>query len=169
LKAKKNKILTPKQHRFAILYAENGGDMSGGMICKKAGYSGTSEQCKRLLDNESISGVIDAHRKDIQILSGFSRARMIRELDDIKTKCISDNNYGQALQSLKQISDVLHFSDKTTTTKQISLNLSFEELLARSKAIDITPDDVAQSQEIGHRSLPDIGDPETDPIPDLAA
>ena len=53
----------------------------------------------------------------------------------------------QALQSLKQITDILHFADKMTTTKQISLNLSFEELLARSKAIDITPTDVVESSE----------------------
>ena len=144
---KKDKLLTPKQHKFAILYAENGGTMSGGMICKKSGYAGTSDQCKRLLENKVICRVIESHRNDIQILSGYSRARMVRELNDIKTRCMSDNNYGQALQSLKQIGDVLHLTDKTTTTKQISLNLSFEELLARSKAIDITPTDDVQSSD----------------------
>ena len=144
---KKEKLLTPKQYRFAILYAENGGTMSGGAICKKAGYSGTSDQCKRLLDNDSICRVIEAHRNDIRIASGYSKSRMIRELDSIKTECIADRNYIQALQSLKQISDILHFADKMTTTKQISLNLSFEELLARSKAIDITPDDVVVSED----------------------
>ena len=121
--------------------------MSGGTICKKSGYAGTSDQCKRLLENKGICRVIESHRKDIQILSGYSRARMIRELDDIKTRSLSAGQVGQALQSLKQISDVLHLADKTTTTKQISLNLSFEELLARSRAIDITPDDVAVSSE----------------------
>ena len=159
---KKDKLLTPKQHKFAILYAENGGTMSGGMICKKAGYSGTSDQCKRLLDNKVICGVIESHRNDIQILSGYSRARMVRELNDIKTSCISDNNFGQALQSLKQISDVLHFADKTTTTKQISLNLSFEELLARSKAIDITPTDDVQSSENTSPAFLAPGDTGTD-------
>ena len=144
---KKEKLLTPKQHRFAILYAENGGTMSGGAICKKAGYSGTSDQCKRLLDNDSICRVIEAHRNDIRIASGYSKSRMIRELDSIKTECIADNNYIQALQSLKQITDILHFADKMSTTKQISFNLSFEELLARSKAIDITPTDVVESSE----------------------
>jgi hypothetical protein len=144
---KKDKLLTPKQYKFAILYAENGGTMSGGMICKKSGYSGTSDQCKRLLDNSSICRVIEAHRNDIRIASGYSKSRMIRELDSIKTVCIADHNYVQALQSLKQITDILHFADKMTTTKQISLNLSFEELLARSKAIDITPTDVGQSSE----------------------
>ena len=122
--------------------------MSGGMICKKSGYAGTSDQCKRLLENKVICRVIESHRNDIQILSGYSRARMVRELNDIKTRCMSDNNYGQALQSLKQIGDVLHLTDKTTTTKQISLSLSFEDLLARSRAIDITPNDVVQSSEI---------------------
>ena len=144
---KKEKLLTPKQHRFAILYAENGGAMSGGAICKKAGYSGTSDQCKRLLDNDSICRVIEAHRNDIRIASGYSKSRMIRELDSIKTECIADHNYIQALQSLKQITDILHFADKMSTTKQISFNLSFEELLARSKAIDITPTDVVESSE----------------------
>ena len=121
--------------------------MSGGMICKKSGYAGTSDQCKRLLDNKVICGVIESHRKDIQVLSGYSRARMVRELDDIKNRSLSAGQVGQALQSLKQISDILHFADKTTTTKQISLNLSFEELLARSRAIDITPIDDVQSQD----------------------
>ena len=144
---KKDKLLTPKQYKFAILYAENGGTMSGGMICKKAGYSGTSDQCKRLLDNKAICRVIESHRKDIQILSGYSKARMVRELDNIKTRSLSAGQVGQALQSLKQISDILHFADKTTTTKQISLNLSFEELLARARAIDITPIDDVQSQD----------------------
>ena len=144
---KKQKPLTPKQYRFANLYAEKGGTMSGGAICKKAGYSGTSDQCKRLLENDSICRVIDTHRNDVRIASGYSKSRMIRELDSIKTECIADRNYIQALQSLKQISDILHFADKMTTTKQISLNLSFEELLARSKAIDITPTDDVHSQD----------------------
>ena len=159
---KKDKLLTPKQHKFAILYAENGGTMSGGMICKKSGYAGTSDQCKRLLENKVICRVIESHRNDIQILSGYSRARMVRELNDIKTRCMSDNNYGQALQSLKQIGDVLHLTDKTTTTKQISLNLSFEELLARSKAIDITPTDDVQSSEKTSQEILAPGDTETD-------
>ena len=139
--------------------------MSGGMICKKAGYAGTSDQCKRLLENKVICGVIEAHRKDIQILSGYSRARMVRELNDIKTSCLSDNNFGQALQSLKQISDVLHLTDKTTTTKQISLSLSFEDLLARSRAIDITPDDVVQSSDTTSPAflVPGATDAEPDP------
>jgi hypothetical protein len=145
---KKEKLLTPKQYRFAILYAENGGTMSGGAICKKAGYSGTSDQCKRLLDNDSICRVIDTHRNDIRIASGYSKSRMIRELDSIKTRSMSEGHITQALQSLKQISDILHFADKMSTTKQISLNLSFEELLARSKAIDITPTDDVVSEEI---------------------
>ena len=144
---KKEKPLTPKQYSFAILYAENGGTMSGGMICKKAGYAGTSDQCKRLLENEGICRVIETHRNDVRIASGYSKSRMIRELDSIKTECIADRNYIQALQSLKQISDILHFADKMSTTKQISLNLSFEELLARSKAIDITPIDDVHSQD----------------------
>ena len=163
---KKEKLLTPKQHRFAILYAENGGAMSGGAICKKAGYSGTSDQCKRLLDNDSICGVIETHRNDIRIASGYSKSRMIRELDSIKSRCVADNNYGQALQSLKQISDVLHLADKMTTTKQLSLNLSFEELLARSKAIDITPiDDVQSSGTTSPAFLPQAT---TETDPDLA-
>ena len=159
---KKDKLLTPKQHKFAILYAENGGTMSGGMICKKSGYAGTSDQCKRLLENKGICRVIESHRNDIQILSGYSRARMVRELNDIKTRCMSDNNYGQALQSLKQIGDVLHLTNKTTTTKQISLNLSFEELLARSRAIDITPIDDVQSSEITSPEILIPDDTETD-------
>ena len=159
---KKDKPLTPKQYRFAILYAENGGTMSGGAICKKAGYSGTSDQCKRLLDNDSICRVIETHRNDIRIASAYSKSRMIRELDSIKTRCVADNNYGQALQSLKQISDVLHLADKMTTTKQISLNLSFEELLARSKAIDITPIDDVQSSETTSPALLSQATTETD-------
>tara|TARA_R100001244_G_scaffold84666_1_gene65084 strand:- start:307 stop:591 length:285 start_codon:yes stop_codon:yes gene_type:complete len=87
---------------------------------------------------------------------------MIRELDSIKTVCIADHNYIQALQSLKQITDILHFADKMTTTKQISLNLSFEELLARSKAIDITPTDVGQSSETTSPEILIPDDTETD-------
>ena len=136
--------------------------MSGGMICKKSGYSGTSDQCKRLLDNKAICGVIESHRKDIQVLSGYSRARMVRELDDIKNRSLSAGQVGQALQSLKQISDILHFADKTTTTKQISLNLSFEELLARSRAIDITPIDDVQSQDSTTSTFLPPADPDTE-------
>ena len=161
----KKKKLTPKQYQFAILYAENGGTMSGGAICKKAGYSGTSDQCKRLLDNSSICGVIEAHRNDIRIASGYSKSRMIRELDSIKTRAISEGQFTQALQSLKQITDILHFADKMTTTKQISLNLSFEELLTRSKAIDITPIDDVQSSD---KTSPEIlvpDDTRSDPDP----
>ena len=159
---KKDKPLTPKQYRFAILYAENGGTMSGGAICKKAGYSGTSDQCKRLLDNDSICGVIETHRNDIRIASGYSKSRMIRELDSIKTRAMSEGQITQALQSLKQISDVLHLADKMTTTKQISLNLSFEELLARSKAIDITPIDDVQSSDKTSPALLSQATTETD-------
>ena len=160
----KAKTLTPKQHKFAILYAENDGSLSGGAICKRAGYSGTSDQCKRLLDNSSICGVIETHRNDIRIASGYSKARLIRELDQIKIECIADRNYIQALQSLKQISDTLGFNDKTTTTKQISVNLSFEELLARSGAKDITPDAVAISQDT--TTMPTTSESDTPRNPD---
>jgi hypothetical protein len=90
---------------------------------------------------------------------------MIRELDSIKTRAISEGQFTQALQSLKQITDILHFADKMTTTKQISLNLSFEELLTRSKAIDITPIDDVQSSD---KTSPEIlvpDDTRSDPDP----
>ena len=128
--------LNPQQARFVQYYIETG-NMTGSAL--SAGYSESTSRnaSNNLMKNELIRGKIKEHENFLIKSLGWSKSRLVSEIEGVFHKAIQAEELTTALKSLELIGKVINVmpSNKTMQVKH-----SFESLLDQStNTKDITP------------------------------
>ena len=129
--------LTPQQARFVQYYIETGNQKQSAL---KAGYSESTASQNHLLNNTAIKQRIEEHENYLLKSSGWSKARLVAEIEGVYHKAMADDQYKTALQSLELIGKTIGVNP---STKTMEVKHSFEQLLDKSNptnnAKDISP------------------------------
>jgi hypothetical protein len=129
------KRLTPQQARFVQYYIETSNAKQSAI---KAGYSEASaKNANALLQHVVIRGKIEEHENFLIASSGWSKARLVAEMEGVYHKAMADDQLKTALQSLELIGKTIGVNP---STKTMEVKHSFEQLLDKSQPTkDITP------------------------------
>ena len=129
------KRLTPQQARFVQYYIETSNAKQSAI---KAGYSEASaKNANALLQNVVIKGKIKEHEIFLVKSSGWSKARLVAEMEGVYHRAMADDQLKTALQSLELIGKTIGVNP---STKTMEVKHSFEQLLDKSQPTkDITP------------------------------
>lgn len=136
----KNKELNPQQARFVQYYLETSNARESAL---KAGYSeATAKNANMFLSNVVIRGKIEEHKNFLVKSSGWSKARLVAEIEGVYQQALASEEYGTALKSLELIGKVINV---TPSAKTMQVKHTFESLLDQSKptkVIDSQPTDI---------------------------
>ena len=129
------KRLNPQQARFIQYYLDSGNCRASAL---KAGYSeSTANNANALLKNSAIKGKLEEHENFLIKSSGWSKARLVSEIEGVFQLALASEELGTALKSLELIGKVMNV---TPSAKTMQVKHTFESLLDQSiPAKDITP------------------------------
>ena len=128
--------LNPQQSRFVQYYIESG-NMTASAL--KAGYSETSAKnaSNFLMKNPLIQGKLREAEAFIVKSAGWSKARLVSEIEGVFQQALASEELGTALKSLELIGKIINV---TPSAKTMQVKHTFESLLDQSiPAKDITP------------------------------
>ena len=128
--------LNPQQSLFVQYYLESG-NMTASAL--KAGYSESTAKnaSSALMKNTLIQGKLREHESFIVKSAGWSKARLVSEIEGVFQLALASEELGTALKSLELIGKVMNV---TPSAKTMQVKHTFESLLDQSiPAKDITP------------------------------
>jgi len=128
--------LNPQQARFVQYYIETGNLKSSAL---NAGYSESTSRnaTNNLMKNEAILGEIKKHEKYLIKSSGWSKARLVSEIEGVFHKALEEQQLQTALKALELVGKIINVMP---SAKTMQVKHSFESLLDQSTiAKDITP------------------------------
>ena len=128
--------LNPQQARFVQYYIETG-NMTGSAL--SAGYSESSSKnaTNFLMKNPLIREKIKEHETFMVKSSGWSKARLVTEIEGVFHKALEEQQLQTALKSLELIGKIVNVMP---SAKTMQVKHTFESLLDQSTiAKDITP------------------------------
>jgi hypothetical protein len=139
LKNKSNmKELTPQEHLFVAKYIESN---NGTQSVIDSGFEGTRKsagiKASRLLKSDKICKQIEEFKRQVSLASGWNKARVIAEVEQVYHASMQEDSHQTALKSLELISRLCNFMPEKNTT--IAVSHSFESLLKRVETKDVTP------------------------------
>ena len=126
--------LNPQQARFVQYYLETGNAKQSAL---KAGYAETSaNNANTLLKKSAIERKIKEHEIFLVKSSGWSKSRLVSEIEGVFHQALASEELGTALKSLELIGKVINVMP---SAKTMEVKHSFESLLDQSTTKDITP------------------------------
>ena len=128
--------LNPQQARFVQYYIESGNAKQSAL---KAGYSESTANNANasLLRNSGIERKIKEHEIFLVKSSGWSKSRLVSEIEGVFHQALASEELGTALKSLELIGKVINVMP---SAKTMEVRHSFESLLDQSTTTkDITP------------------------------
>jgi len=128
--------LNPQQARFVQYYIETGNAKASAL---SAGYSKSTANNANasLLRNGAILGEIKKHEKYLIKSSGWSKARLVSEIEGVFHKALEEQQLQTALKALELVGKIINVMP---SAKTMQVKHSFESLLDQSTiAKDITP------------------------------
>ena len=127
--------LNPQQARFVQFYIESGNAKQSAL---KAGYAETSaNNANTLLKKSAIERKIKEHEIFLVKSSGWSKSRLVSEIEGVFHQALASEELGTALKSLELIGKVIN---AMPSAKTMEVRHSFESLLDQSTTTkDITP------------------------------
>ena len=127
--------LNPQQARFVQFYIESGNAKQSAL---KAGYAETSaNNANTLLKKSAIERKIKEHEIFLVKSSGWSKSRLVSEIEGVFHQALASEELGTALKSLELIGKVINVMPSART---MEVRHSFESLLDQSSTTkDITP------------------------------
>ena len=132
------KELTPQEHLFVAKYIESN---NGTQSVIDSGYVGDRKkaglQAHRLLKSDRILAKIEEFKRQVSLASGWNKARVISEVEQVYHASMREDSHQTALKSLELISRLCNFMPEKNTT--IAVSHSFESLLKRVETKDVTP------------------------------
>ena len=128
--------LNPQQARFVQFYIETG-NMTGSAL--SAGYSESSSKnaTNFLMKNPLIREKIKEHENFLIKSLGWSKARLVSEIEGVFHKALEEDSLQVALKALELVGKIINVMP---SAKTMQVKHSFESLLDQSSiAKDITP------------------------------
>ena len=128
--------INPQQARFVQYYIESGNAKQSAL---KAGYSESTANNANasLLRNSGIERKIKEHEIFLVKSSGWSKSRLVSEIEGVFHQALASEELGTALKSLELIGKVINVMP---SAKTMEVRHSFESLLDQSTTTkDITP------------------------------
>ena len=106
-----------------------------------SGFEGTRKsagiKANRLLKSDKICKQIEEFKRQVSLASGWNKARVIAEVEQVYHASMQEDSHQTALKSLELISRLCNFMPEKNTT--IAVSHSFESLLKRVETKDVTP------------------------------
>ena len=127
--------LNPQQARFVQYYIESGNAKQSAL---KAGYAETSaNNANTLLKNSAIERKIKEHEIFLVKSSGWSKSRLVSEIEGVFRKALEEQQLQVALKALELVGKI---TNVMPSAKTMQVKHTFESLLDQSSiAKDITP------------------------------